>query len=145
MALEQGKEIWVLPGRVDDVLSVGCNRLIAQGAYILPTVPDFKEELMGLCKKYNRSKPHNVGSNTVASKHSPDILCCEEGSNGLTFLEKEVIAVLDYKPLSLTAIYESLDVENRMRYPIAQVSVTLVGLCMKDLAKQAGAGYYTRS
>ena len=39
----------------------------------------------------------------------------------------------------------ALDAESRKQYPIAQVSVTLIQLCMKNLAKQAGAGYYTRS
>ena len=68
----------------------------------------------------------------------------EQGRN-LSLLEKAVVAVLDYKPLSLTSIYESLDAESRNQYPIAQVSVTLIQLCMKNLAKQAGAGYYTRS
>jgi len=145
MALEQGKEIWVLPGRVDDALSVGCNRLIAQGAYILPTVKEFREELMGLCEKYNRisikqSEPENTMEQT-------DGICRTENlhMNKLSLLEKAVVAVLDYKPLSLTTIYENLDAESRMRYPIAQVSVALVGLCVKNLAKQAGAGYYIRS
>lgn len=32
MALEQGKEVYALPGRAGDALSEGCNRLIQQGA-----------------------------------------------------------------------------------------------------------------
>lgn len=31
-ALEQGKDVFVIPGRIGDSLSVGCNRLIRQGA-----------------------------------------------------------------------------------------------------------------
>ncbi|MBO4987856.1 MAG: DNA-processing protein DprA [Lachnospiraceae bacterium] len=139
MALEQGKEIWVLPGRVDDALSVGCNRLIAQGAYILPTVKEFKEELMDLSVKYNRRSLKEFVPGK--SNSEPDT---EQGKK-LSLLEKAVVAVLDYKPLSLTSIYESLDAESRKQYPIAQVSVALIQLCMKNLAKQAGAGYYTRS
>lgn len=145
MALEQGKEIWVLPGRVDDALSVGCNRLIAQGAYILPSVKDFKEELMGLCEKYNRKSLNEPMGELVME--AADSICQNEDTKikKLSLLEKAVVAVLDYKPLSLTSIYESLDAESRRRYPIAQVSVTLVELCIKNLAKQAGAGYYTRN
>lgn len=144
MALEQGKEIWVLPGRVDDALSVGCNRLISQGAYILPTVNEFKEELMDLAVKYGRRRLDGFvleKGEREAKEGNPDM---EQGRN-LSLLEKAVVAVLDYKPLSLTSIYESLDAESRNQYPIAQVSVTLIQLCMKNLAKQAGAGYYTRS
>ena len=32
-ALEQGKDVFSLPGRITDPMSAGCNRLIAQGAY----------------------------------------------------------------------------------------------------------------
>lgn len=35
LALEQGKEVFALPGRRIDPLSEGCNRLIAQGAGIV--------------------------------------------------------------------------------------------------------------
>ena len=40
MALEQGREVYVVPGRITDPLSVGCNRLVRQGAEI---VNDFSE------------------------------------------------------------------------------------------------------
>lgn len=39
-ALEQGKEVLALPGRVGDPLSQGCNQLIRQGAGILTGVSD---------------------------------------------------------------------------------------------------------
>lgn len=40
-ALEQGRTVFALPGRVGDLLSVGCNRLIYQGA-----VPAWKPEII---------------------------------------------------------------------------------------------------
>ena len=33
--LEQGKEIYALPGRITDALSTGCNQLISEGAQVL--------------------------------------------------------------------------------------------------------------
>ncbi|MDO4344732.1 MAG: DNA-processing protein DprA [Eubacteriales bacterium] len=44
MALEQGRDVYAVPGRMDDPLSEGCNRLIRQGAGILNDFEDFLEE-----------------------------------------------------------------------------------------------------
>ncbi len=40
-ALEQGKDVWAVPGRCLDNLSVGCNRLIEQGAGIFVDMDSF--------------------------------------------------------------------------------------------------------
>jgi len=145
MALEQGKEIWVLPGRVDDALSVGCNRLIAQGAYILPSVKEFKKEMAGLCEKYNRRSLKGMEAGSTKEQTHGECQNETGQQKELSVLERAIVEILDYKPLSLTAIYERLDEESRKSYPIAQISVTLIRLCMKNMAKQAGAGYYVRS
>lgn len=39
-ALEQGKDVFAVPGRIGDSLSVGCNRLIQNGAAILTGIQD---------------------------------------------------------------------------------------------------------
>ena len=39
-ALEQGKDIYAVPGRATDAMSAGCNRLIDQGAGIVCSVED---------------------------------------------------------------------------------------------------------
>lgn len=44
-ALDQGKQIFALPGRVTDGLSKGCNQLIRQGADILTSPEDVLEYL----------------------------------------------------------------------------------------------------
>lgn len=44
-ALEQGREVYALPGRITDPLSEGCNALIKQGAGVLTSVEDFMKEL----------------------------------------------------------------------------------------------------
>ena len=40
MALEQGKDVYVVPGRLTDPLSAGCNRMISQGAQIVYNMED---------------------------------------------------------------------------------------------------------
>ena len=44
-ALEQGKSVYALPGRVGEALSEGCNNLIFQGAQIAKNVEIILEEL----------------------------------------------------------------------------------------------------
>jgi predicted Rossmann fold nucleotide-binding protein DprA/Smf involved in DNA uptake len=47
MALEQGREVYALPGRVSDALSDGCNRLIRQGAAPATCPEDILEFFFG--------------------------------------------------------------------------------------------------
>lgn len=45
LALEQGKDVFVIPGRVTDRLSDGCNSLIRQGASLIQSPEQLLEEL----------------------------------------------------------------------------------------------------
>ena len=45
LALDQGKEVYAVPGRYNDLLSYGCNRLIGQGAGIVLSTDRLLEEL----------------------------------------------------------------------------------------------------
>ena len=53
LALEQGKDIYAVPGRISDPLSVGCNRLIRQGAGIFLSPRELAREL-GLFSEKNK-------------------------------------------------------------------------------------------
>lgn len=44
-ALEQGKDVYAVPGRVNDPLSEGCNNYIKQGAGIIDSIRGLLEEL----------------------------------------------------------------------------------------------------
>ena len=44
-AMEQGKDVYAVPGRITDELSQGCNRLIKQGAGVILSPQDLLEDL----------------------------------------------------------------------------------------------------
>jgi predicted Rossmann fold nucleotide-binding protein DprA/Smf involved in DNA uptake len=54
MALEQGREVYALPGRVSDALSDGCNRLIRQGAGPATCPQDILEYFFGAGNEEDR-------------------------------------------------------------------------------------------
>lgn len=58
MALEQGRDVYALPGPADSPLSQGCHGLIRQGAGILLSPEDLLEEL-GITRGYNCQKNDN--------------------------------------------------------------------------------------
>ena len=70
-ALEQGKDVYAVPGRIEDELSRGCNRLITQGAGVAYCV---EEVLLALADSENRhreiritEKTHKDGMRTEAA------------------------------------------------------------------------------
>lgn len=85
-ALEQGKDVFVVPGRIGDDLSKGCNNLIRQGA-ILVTSPEDILEYYGL----KSSKQQNVSS-----------------------LESEILNILKEKPAYEVQILAQLNYEPKM-------------------------------
>ena len=162
MALEQGKEIWALPGRCDDVLSYGCNRLISQGCGILTGEKEFVEELELLKSKYEKKPWRNEMTERVkgesegyrqqkdldktggvygASDYQQKVMEMCSRSVGL---EQKLLAVLDYQPMSLTEIYNRLKTENESCVTLPNVSAALVELCLKQLARQVNGNWFIR-
>lgn len=56
MALEQGREVGIVPGRITDAMSEGCHALIRQGATVITDVEQLAEMLYGICDMSTFSK-----------------------------------------------------------------------------------------
>ncbi len=91
LGLDQGKEIFALPGRITDRVSRGCNELIRDGASILTAAEDVLEYL-GISKE-------NKG------------ISCEKQDKGLAKIEKMVYSFLDCEPKHVEEICTALNLE----------------------------------
>lgn len=113
MALEQGKEVYAMPGRITEGLSRGCNLLIKQGAGILLSPREFAEEMGKLL----------MGQKPIIEKELPF----------LTPEEKELFNLLEPLPLSVEAIWQ----KGRGLNPALSLSQVMEGLLMLVMKGQA--------
>ena len=99
-ALEQGRAVYALPGRVDEPLSAGCNRLISQGAGVACSPEYLLEELKILCgKRMPSEEPVNFG---LATDLELVYSCLGFQPKGLPAIQEETgIPVLKLKELLL--------------------------------------------
>lgn len=73
MALEQGREVYVVPGRLTDRFSDGCNRLLKQGANILLSPQEFIQEIEENLKGknyYSQGKNNSQQENNFQEKNN---------------------------------------------------------------------------
>lgn len=56
-ALEQGRDVFAVPGSIHNPLAKGCHALIKQGAKLIESVADIMEELQLFCHSLNHLQP----------------------------------------------------------------------------------------
>ena len=112
-ALDQGRTVFAVPGRVDSPLSRGPHELIRQGARLLEGIEDILDEFQFSC-------PHEIPSSPVSEK-----LC-----NSLGESEKVVWSELGKEPVGVE------DLIYRTGMEAAVISRTLLCLEMKRFVKK---------
>ena len=128
MALEQGREVYALPGRATDALSAGCNRLIRQGAALVTSPEELLEEL--------QAAPGPGQEKTVYCQQS---LFAPEGLPG------ELLALLDFTPKPLDLLQEAYHRAYQTRIPVPRLCHGLLQLCADGYAGQNAGAYYRKS
>lgn len=118
-ALEQGKAVFAVPGRIDDALSEGSNLLIADGAGIANSVESILSELQILPKKkedfFHKSK-------IWLASH-----------------EEMVYSCLDLHPKNLEDIVREIPLSAR------EITGLLLKLELKGLIEEPVKNYYART
>ncbi len=138
MALEQGKEVFVVPGRVTDGLSEGCNRLMKQGAGIVVSYEDFFEEICSLKRQTNPDREN------LNEKLRKELRKLEQvPKEKLPDIPEELFEIyekLDWMPKTL----ETIQGEMGTGITMTEVQVMLMRLCMYGVASQVSPGAFRR-
>lgn len=123
-ALEQGREVFALPGKVDSPTSRGTNKLIQQGAKLLSNSRDIIEELGGIC---------------VEKEASPQDECPPKGPVlSLGREEEKIYALLSQEPYHLDFFIQ------KSKLSASSVMSLLLNLQMKQLAKELPGKVYIK-
>ena len=117
-ALDQGKEIFALPGRIDDPLGKGCNALLKDGASVLTDPVDVLDSLGILEREGLSEEPKNISA--------------------LAKPEKIVYSCLDSSEQHMDAISE------RTGIGVPELSAILLRLELQGFAASPMNGYYRK-
>ena len=122
LAGEQGREVFAIPGSIDNPLARGCHALIRSGAKLVESADDILSELRFNYTKQNVTNP-------------------PEGSPGGIALDKDYKILLDalgFAPASLDMLVE------RTGLPSQSVASMLLFLELEDVVGLQSGGRYVR-
>lgn len=130
LALEQGRDVYVVPGRITDPLSRGCNRLLKQGAGLMTGIREMLEE-SGLLSE---------GSGIAMGGSVEDTVRGVEGRRGVDgeSAREKIWNALDFAPKTS----EMLAKETGISY--GEMMFILVDFCLEGLAAQVSAGQFVK-
>ena len=123
-ALEQGREVFALPGRIDSLTSEGCHDLIRDGVPLVRGVDDVLEALGPLLSPVKRTETESV--------HSPRELT-------LSQQERTILNLVTVDPRLIDEIVRDSALES------SRVLATLTVLEMKRLLRRLPGGYVIRT
>ena len=123
LAVEQGREVFAIPGSIHNTLAKGCHSLIRQGAKLVETAADILEEL----------GPLAVAAATAATPPAPPALPPELDDDYRSLLEQ-----LGQEPVSVDGLVE------RCGLTAEAVSSMLLILELQGLVAATPGGLYSR-
>jgi len=123
--LQQGREVFAIPGSIHKPQSKGCHRLLKDGATLVESAQDLVNELQGLME-LKTSELENSPQMPLLPSHAGAIVSEKE---------QAVLSKMAYDPVSVDALLEHTKMSMR------ELGVILVGLELKDLIKLTPYGY----
>lgn len=152
MALEQGRDVYALPGRVTDALSFGCHKLIKQGAEIVISAQDFAQEIL---QNFYSISGDMSGSTQEKTRHVPFGKIMQSSFREMEYhvsenmenmenmrlhgMEQQVYSALEADLKTIDCIYEK--VKETIECDVREVMQSLASLQIKGMVEKEGGSY----
>lgn len=132
-ALEQGREVFAVPGKISSLTSAGTHDLIKDGAKLVQTADDIMEELKLQIIEPMTGGKKDLRDDLINKKTEAYIY------NSLTDDERKVYKALSDEPLYIDDVVKGAGVE------LNKISRVLLGLELKCLIKELPGKQFVRT
>ncbi len=151
MALEQGKDVFAIPGRITDPMSLGCNTMISQGAGIITDIEEGLLEIKRMILERKAQAGYSFGScggdDEGMRKHA-DTSNKSQDKSGLHNINKQknpyaqddlkgrLYACMDYMPKTMQQLYDEIGDTD-----IANIMTALLQMELDGAVTEKGGAY----
>lgn len=145
MALEQGRDIFAVPGRITDRLSDGCNKMLKEGAHVFLSPEDFLMDLETLLpiqmEELEKHKLNFYSDEKHTDRNEND---CGDNLFGKSDFDTKINSILDYYPKSIEEIRDTLIKQYRTEVKEEELVGQLMMMSLVGRIKQDSAGWYSK-
>ncbi|MBA4188614.1 MAG: DNA-protecting protein DprA [Planctomycetaceae bacterium] len=139
-AAEQGREVYAVPGRVDDSASAGCLELIRNGGRLVRSADDVIEDLKGIAVADYREPERAArvaATRSGAREAQPELPPPPPPAPTLDAVQQRVYDAVATRK-------HSDELTRELAMPVAELSRTLMQLEMKKLIRRQPGNFYER-
>jgi DNA processing protein len=129
LAAEQGREVFAVPGSIDNPLTRGCHQLIRDGAKLVESVDDVVSELGAMV----------AGFKSLSIENRAQISDGNDNDCALDDTGKRLICALGHDPVTIDTLVE------RTGLTAEKVSSILLALELEGCVTSAAGGLYNRT